>query len=229
MAQTLLIISASPSDFIWEAGATIARYVKEGHTVYSIILTDGDGAERDTAQKEVRQAASILGVATTRFCGYAAAPLTMDASRCEELACRIREIRPDCIITHAKEKDMDQPNNFYTSEAVRCAYTIASAAGAACGGLAVSPRQTPMFGFEPHAPEIVGWRPGFMIDATDFWTMKEQAMAALKSESSRIPVATEKARIRGVHCAGRGGKTGCKYAEAFSSYGPIYAHGYFVW
>lgn len=229
MAQTLLIISANPSDFVWEAGATVARYVKEGHTVHNIILTDGDRPEGGASREEVQQAASILGVASTLFCEYDPAPLVMDPLRCEELACRMREIRPDCILTHAKERDLDQPNNSCTAEAVRCAYTIASAAGAPCGGLAVSPRQTPMFGFEPRFPEVALWRPGFIIDATEFWSVKEQAMAALKSEASRIHVATEKAIMRGFHCSGRGGKNGCKYAEAFSSYGPIYAHGYFVW
>lgn len=231
MKQTMLIICAYPSDFVWEAGATIARYTKEGHAVHIVVLADGENESRAyvTAREEARRAASVLGVAPLIFCGYNDKPLVMEADRCEALACTIREIRPDLIVTHARERDITQPNYFYTSEAVRFAYTIASAAGASRNRQPVSPRQTPMFGFEPSSPEIAKWLPGFMIDATPFWEMKEQAMNELKSEQERIRIVTERALIRGVHCAGRGGKTGSKYAEAFSAYGPIYAHGYFVW
>lgn len=231
MKQTMLIICAHPSDFVWAAGATVSRYATEGHAVHIVVLADGEGESREytTARDEARRAATVLGAAGLRFCGYDDKPLIMEADRCETLACTIREIRPDFIVTHARERDLAQPSHFYTSEAVRCASAIASAAGAACGGLPVSPRQTPIFGFEPSTPEIAGWLPGFMIDATPFWEKKEQAMCELKSEQERVRIVIERARIRGVHCTGRGGKTGSKYAEAFSTYGPIYAHGYFVW
>ena len=109
-------------------------------------------------------------------------------------------------------------------------YFIASAAGAPCEGLPVSPRQTPMFGLEPTHSEEIGWVPGVLIDVTPFLDQKMTAFDRLfPGDEHRRERCMEQMKNRAVHCSGRGGVTGCKFAEAFSSFGPIYAHGHFVW
>jgi len=121
------------------------------------------------------------------------------------------------------------PDHNLTSQAVLKAYNIASGAGASLDGLPVSPRQTPIFGFEPHNTEACRFRPGLYIDITPVMETKVAAIKLCESQAGMLGPYIRKAETRGEQCRVRGGRPGCRYAEAFSSYGPIAKHGYFVW
>lgn len=242
--QTMLVIAAYPSDPLVYCGGTILKYVEEGHAVHLMLLSDGleqcsvfsaeelaadrEGC-RERRRQEFQSLYETMGVNSIQFCGYDDFPLVMGNDRCEQMAVYIRALRPDFIVTHAREKDLDCLDYTAAALAIVKSYAIASAAGAPCGGLDVSPRQTPMFGMEPFRPENCGWEPGIMIDITRYEAEKEKLMEGLTTEQLPIHLVQQRARARGVHSSGRGGKTGCKYAEAFSCYGPVYAHQYFVW
>lgn len=242
--QTMLVITAYPSDALLNCGGTLMKYIQEGHSIHLLIVSDGltHSAVFTAAELEKDRAKCIrmrreeftslylkMGVASVECLGLDDSPLTIDHALWEQIAARIRTIRPDFIVTHAREKDLDCLDYTSVAQAVVKAYAIASAAGAPCGGLAVSPRQTPMFGMEPLRPENCGWDPGIMIDITDYEPEKETFLANLSSEQVAGKLIQQRARARGVHSSGRGGKTGCKYAEAFSCYGPVYAFQHFVW
>ncbi len=109
------------------------------------------------------------------------------------------------------------------------AHAIATAFGAPCEGKKVAKRQTPIFGFEPAAPEKSGFIPDIYIDITDTYDIKKAAMACLETQKASMPAYEEKAILRGNHCKVRGGRSDCKYAEAFTRYIPVYAHDAFVW
>ena len=179
--------------------------------------------------KRVKEAARILGVSRIEFWDYQDYPLSMTDERIERLACKIREIRPDFILTHDKEPDPYNMDHNLASDALRTAYTIASGAGAVCNGLPVAPRQTPMFGFEPHMTEISSFTPGIYIDITDVFEQKKQAMACCATQANMAAHYIRKAEIRASECANRGGVAGCRYAEAFSTWGAVCMHGHFVW
>ena len=244
MAQKMLVVAAHVGDFVWRSGGSIAKYVNNGHEVHVIVLSYGlRGESKDywkssganyadgviTRRKEGEEAARILGVTSIQFCEYEDYPLEMYKERLEDLAREMRRIRPDFIVTHDKEIDVFNPDHNLTSQSVSKAYNIASGAGAYCDGFPVSPRQTPMFGFEPHNTEICNFSPQIYIDITSEMEKKNEAMAVCKSQKGMPPHYVRKAEVRAAQCAVRGNRSDCKYAEAFSSYGPIAAHGYFVW
>ena len=242
--QKMLVVAAHAGDFVWRAGGVIAKYAKAGHEVHLIVVTYGIRGEsneywkRENASveecrqiriEESKKAVDILGVTHADFWEYIDYPLTMDRERVERLACEIRRIRPDFILTHDKEEDLFNTDHNLTSDSVRMAYTIASGAGAYCRGLPVSPRQTPMFGFEPQMTEICGFIPGIYIDVTDVFDAKVAAMEACATQSRMKPHYICKAEIRAGECRVRGGLAGCKYAEAFSTWGPVCQYDHFVW
>lgn len=244
MKKTMLVIAAHMGDFVWRSGGSIAKYAQEGHDVYVIVMSYGARGEskdywktpnanledcKKTRRREGEAAARILGVKQIIFYEYEDYPLSMDVARYERLATDIRRIRPDFILTHDREDDVFNPDHNLVSRSVMQAYQIASGAGAFCEGEPVSPRQTPMFGFEPHNTEICNFKPWIYIDITEYFEKKAEAMAVCQSQKGMAVHYKRKAELRAAQCAGRGNNAGCKYAEAFSSYGPIAAYGYFVW
>ena len=198
--QKMLVVCAHVGDFIWRSGGSIAKYAREGHEVTVIALTYGIRGESNGYWKR--------GGSSADEC---------------------REIRPDFILTHDKEPDPYNMDHNLASDALRTAYTIASGAGAVCNGLPVAPRQTPMFGFEPHMTEISSFTPGIYIDITDVFEQKKQAMACCTTQANMSAHYIRKAEIRASECANRGGVSGCRYAEAFSTWGAVCMHGHFVW
>ncbi len=240
----MLVVAAHVGDFIWRCGGAIAKYAEEGHEVSLIVLSYGLRGEsngywkqgetsieacRAIRREEGRSAADILGVAHAEFWDFEDYPLVMDRERVERLAAKFREIRPSFILTHDKQSDIFNPDHDLVSESVRMAYTIASGAGAYCGGLPVSPRQTPMFGFEPHMTELCSFKPGIYLDITSVFDKKLRAMEACATQKDMIPHYIRKAETRASECVNRGGVTGCKYAEAFSVWNPICSYDHFVW
>lgn len=225
--QTMLVITARASDIAEGCAGVIMKYADAGHRVAAVILSDQDDAQQ---QPHITDVLTGIGVSHITYFQAPAMPLEISDAQCEQLAVILRDIRPDFIITSAREPDLQTPDRSYVSAAVVKAYAIASAAGACCGGLPVSPRQTPMFGLEPENPEESGWVPGILVDITPYFKRKREAVERLSPSSAASRVrCEEQAKNRAVYCAGRGGVTGCEYAEAFSCFGPIYAHSRFVW
>lgn len=56
MAKKILIVAAHPDDEILGCGGTAARYVSEGHEVYTAILGEGITSRDDTRQRDKREA-----------------------------------------------------------------------------------------------------------------------------------------------------------------------------
>ena len=129
------------------------------------------------------------------FLGAEGFPLTLEPSLVQRLADTIREEKPDFIVTHAAEKD------FSCLDHAAAARAVIQAADAA------SPEKPlPLFGMEPFRPELSGWHPGLMLDITDFEAQKEAALAGLQCAAPDKDFLIQRARARGVHSSGRGGK-----------------------
>lgn len=225
--QTMLIIAARALDIAEGCAGVIMKYAGEGCRIEALVLSDLDGADRRPA---ITEALADIGVSGVAYWQLPALPLELDDAQCERLAVLLRGVRPDFILTAAREADLQTPDRGYVGAAVVRAAAIASAGGADCGGLPALPRQLPVFGLEPQNPEESGWAPDILIDVTPYFERKQAAVAALSQNSAARRLRCEQqAKNRAVYCSGRGGVTGCKYAEAFSRFGPIYAHGRFVW
>jgi LmbE family N-acetylglucosaminyl deacetylase len=136
---SILVVSAHPDDESLFAGGTMAMYAGQGHKVYLLETTRGEGGEAGEPplttrenlgalrEQEVRNAASALGVCDIFFLPYIdpymeingiARPIDV---RLEDFAKAIgeyvRTIRPDLVITHGSNGEYGHPQHIYTHQA----------------------------------------------------------------------------------------------------------------
>lgn len=138
---TVLAISAHPDDESGFAGGLLARYAEEGHQVYILETTRGEGGEvgdppvgpkerlGEYREQETRCAAAALGVVELRFLGFVDPSIEVGepgraiAAGMEEFASaiarQIQEIQPDILVTHGTNGEYGHPQHIYTHQAVR--------------------------------------------------------------------------------------------------------------
>ena len=233
--ERMLVIVAHVGDFIWRAGGAIARYIQDGHDVHVIALSYGVRGEsnlywkripnsdpKDCAaarKEEGMHAAHLLGLNSIEFSEYEDYPLLIDDTRLTRLAKQIESFHPDFILTHDQEDDSFNTDHNLVSLAVQNACAMVEASRES---------HIPLFGLEPHNPEICNFHPQIYIDITDVMKQKSKAMDVMISQSNMAEYYIQKALMRATQALARG-KIGCKYAEAFTFFYPIAAHGKFVW
>ena len=233
MGQKMMIITAFPADALENCGGSILKYHALGDEISLIVISDGleahsaftaDELKADrtgcclSLRRELEEIYRSLGVTRVCFLGEDSYPLALGQDTVKTLAACIRKEAPDFIVTHGAEKD------FACLDHATAAKAVIQAIDAACPG-----RALPLFGMEPFRPELSGWHPDLMLDITDFEEQKEAALAALKSIQPDQLFLIQRARARGVHSSGRGGKLSCRYAEAFSAFQPVCTQPYLIW
>ncbi len=231
--KTMLVVSAHAADFVWRAGGTIAKYVRGGAEVHVVILSFGVRGESNNLWKqegqtaetvrgirigEVGRAAEILGVRHIEYWDFEDYPLEITRERIDRLSIRIREVRPDIVLTH-DWKDAFNPDHEKVAQFVFQSCVIANSAGAQLKGLKAT-KQMSIFGFEPHQTEISDFKPGTIIDISDTFDLKQQAMECFKAQAHLIEYYGMRARMRGNHAARISGNKQCRYAECFANYFP---------
>jgi len=140
---TILAISAHPDDESLFGGGTLAMFAAQGHDVYILETTRGEGGEVGepplTTQEELgayreqeaRKAASALGVRDIFFLPYIDpymeingiaraidTPLEEFTQAIEEY---IKRLQPDLIVTHGSNGEYGHPQHIYTHRAARLA------------------------------------------------------------------------------------------------------------
>lgn len=231
--KKLLVVSAHAADFVWRAGGTIARYIQEGHDVHVIVLSYGIRGEsnhlwntpeqtadhvREIRDRESRQAAGFLGVTQIEYWDLEDYPLIFNRALINRLSTRIREIRPNFIITHDKY-DAFNPDHNRVSEAVYESSIIANSAGVQLEGLK---KTAPMriYGFEPHQTELSHYVPGMIVDITPVYEKKLRAMQCFEAQHHLIEYYTQRCALRGNHARRISGNNDFRYAESFSQFFP---------
>ena len=139
----ILVISAHPDDETLFCGGTLARYAQQGHAIYILETTRGEGGQvgepplttRENLaafrEQEVREAARILGANDIFFLPYVDPymeingiarridiPLQEFAAAIDKYVCKIG---PDLIITHGSNGEYGHPQHIYTHRATRLA------------------------------------------------------------------------------------------------------------
>lgn len=231
--KKMLVISAHAADYVWRSGGTIAKYVKQGAEVHVVVLSFGVRGESndlwkqegatEASVKEIRKgetmaAAEILGVKNIEFWDWVDYPMEFTKERDERLAKKIREVRPDIILSHDKN-DVLNPDHNAVSEAVWRCSIMANSAGVRMEGLPAT-KQMKIYGFEPHQTEISGFVPSTFIDITDGYDEKIAAMKCFKAQSHLIEYYTQRAFLRGNHARRLSGNQQYKYAESFANFYP---------
>lgn len=238
----ILVVAAHMGDFVWRCGGTIAKYTARGSEVKLIVLSDGLRGEANAYWKienateeeghamrkaEGLKAAAILGVHDVEMWGLSDYPMPIEREHIEKLAHVIRTFRPTVILTHC-DYDAFNPDHNDVHALVRRACATSSAAGWR-DSYPVAPRQTPIFGFEPHMTEVSGYVPNVYVDVSESFDAKLEAMKVFASQPSMLGGYVRKAEARGSEAKSRGSRKNCKYAEAFKTFQPIAASGDLVW
>lgn len=231
--KKMLVLSGHAGDFVWRAGGTIAKYIKEGAEVHLVVFSFGVRGEsndlwknegqttenvKEIRKKEALEAADILGLKNIEFWDYEDYPIFFNRERLDRVVTKIREVRPDIIITH-DANDAFNPDHNNVHDAVFQASVTANSAGALYGDLK-STTQMRLFGFEPHQTEISSYVPGSFVDITSTYDQKVQAMKCFKAQPHLIEYYTQRAFMRGNHARRISGVSAYKYAESFSNFFP---------
>ncbi len=194
--QRICVILAHPDDPEFFIGASIARWVKLGHTVIYCLLTCGDKGTKDRnlsahdlcnmRQIEQINAAKVLGVNEVQFLNYPDGGLFPDLNLRKAVTRIIRQVKPDIVITC-------DPQNIFMGD-YRINHPDHRAAGQAVID-AVFPAARDHLYFpelmteeklEPHIVKEL-WvslpvNPNVKLDVTEYWDQKIQAILQHKSQ-----------------------------------------------
>ena len=205
------MIALNLKDLVRYAGGIAGRFSKEGHEVYAVAVSE---KESDRSAETV----SVLGLKSCEYLGLSL-PLAVNSALSDTLASVIRRIRPDRIITYSKFDDPSHPSRSSVRDYAMTAYQTASGAGFR-DGQAVSPRQTPFFGFV-----CTNEKPDFYLGIDSSIDSKKAAAANEGiNEGEMLADAISSAAV-----IDQAGFVSCQYAERFTAFGATAKTGRFVW
>lgn len=223
MSKNILVIAAHPDDEVLGCGGTIARYTKEGHNCYVVILAEGVTSRDDIRDPEKRKnclllleqhtnhAAEILGARSIELNHLPDNRMDsvdiLDVIKIIEKA--IDRVKPDIIFTH-HFGDLNIDHRI-TARAVETATRP---------------------GRETTVPELYSFEilsstewnfsnpaerfsPNFFIDINDTLELKIQALKIYTSELGAFPFPRSKEAVVAL-AKMRGSQSGLLAAEAFS-------------
>ena len=195
--QNILVMLAHPDDPEFFCGATIARWVRMGHSVSYCLLTKGDKGSQDRTVKpeelalirveEENRASAVLGVSSVRFLDYRDGTLFASMETRQTVARVIRQEKPDILVTcdptnyFPREGTINHPDHRTAGQIVLDGYFPAAG--------------NPMFfpellaeGLEPHSIKEL-WlslpsEANIILNVTEYWNLK---IEALHEHRSQIP------------------------------------------
>lgn len=233
MAASILVVTAHVGDFVWRCGGAMALHARQGVDVHLVCLSYGENGESNAAwgdeqasrdevkrtrRAEAETAAGILGVKTLDFHDLGDYPLPDSPESVQRLSRTMRDVRPAVVLTHP-EHDPSNLDHCRTFEMVLRARMQAMAPGH--GADHVVPAQ--VLCFEPHQTELCGFRPNILLDITEVWDAKWQAMQAMPTQRNLWAYYERVAMQRGAQAGRRGRQTGNRYGEAYQSVFPTVA------
>ena len=206
--QSLLVVSAHVGDFVWRAGGAIALYASRGHSVNVVCLAYGERGEsarywrmgmsleevKETRHAEAERAAEVLG-AGVHFLDADDYPLLDTPELLDRLAGIYREFQPTVVLTHTERDPWNKDHEVAHQLALR-ARIIAQAPGYQPGGHPLG--APPVFLFEPHQTEYSGFMPDLILDITEVWDKKLEAMQCMEGQTHLWDYYTDVAKRRGV-------------------------------
>ncbi|MEU7212647.1 PIG-L deacetylase family protein [Streptomyces sp. NPDC044989] len=207
-SRSTLVVTAHAGDFVWRAGGAIALATARGEKVTIACLTFGERGESAKAwregkkleqikairREEAEKAAAALG-AEVRFFDAGDYPLLVTAELTDKLVAVYRETQPDVVLTHPTEDPYNGDHPAANRMALE-ARVLAQAIGYPGEGEIIG--APPVFYFEPHQPEMSGFKPEVLLDITEVWETKRKAMECLAAQQHLWDYYTDLAIRRGV-------------------------------
>lgn len=185
----LLAVGPHPDDVELFCGGTVARTVRQGHTVALVDLTRGEAASRGTPElraEEAAAAASILGVAERRNLGIPDAGIRCDAAApgddayTARLVSVLRELRPRVVL--APWREARHPDHAAAATLVERAVFLAALRS-----------YRPQLGDRHRVSRVLSYpirvvpQLSFLVDISEVAEVKEQAIAAYGSQVKPDP------------------------------------------
>jgi len=169
-------------------------------------------------REEAMAAAEILG-ASIEFFDMGDYPLRATKDDLFRLADVYRRVQPHFVLTHSLKDpyNYDHPMATHLAQEARI---IAQAEGYKPGEPIVA--APPVYCFEPHQPEQCDWKPDVLLDITDVWDKKYQAIQCMAGQEHLWEYYTRVAQQRGVQAKRNVGITSGKNIEYGEGYQSIF-------
>ncbi|MGH3651105.1 MAG: PIG-L deacetylase family protein [Acidimicrobiia bacterium] len=231
--ESLLVVSAHVGDFVWRAGGAIALYAERGHRVTVVCLSYGERGEsarywrmgmdldqvKTARQEEAEKAAKVLG-ADIHLLDANDYPLVETPELTDRLAGLYRSTQPTVVLTHTERDPWNKDHETAHHMALK-GRIIAQAPGYEPGGEVVG--APPVFLFEPHQTEYSGFMPDVLLDITEVWEKKLEAMQCMEGQTHLWDYYTDVAKRRGVQARRNSGPNlGLKTDTMAEAYQRVY-------
>lgn len=207
-AESMLVISAHAADFVWRGAGAMALYGARGHRVTLVCLSYGERGEsarlwqqgmdleqvKAARHAEVEKAAAVLGVDLRTF-DVGDYPLGEGPEVLDRLVGVYREVQPTVVLTHTAvdpwNTDHVQAHHMATKARI-----IAQARGYDPEAQVIG--APPVFLFEPHQSEYCEFKPDVLLDITEVWDVKLEAMRCMEGQTHLVDYYTDVGKRRGV-------------------------------
>ncbi len=183
MKLDILVLAAHPDDAELGCGGTIAKHVKLGKKVGIVDLTKGELGTRGTVEiraSEAAEAAKILGLAVRENIGLPDGYFSNNADAQQAILQVVRKYRPEIVLANAiRDRHPDHPK----------AATLIYDACFLAGLKQVNSKDEAGNDQAAWRPKVVYHyiqsqliQPDFLVDVSDSWETKMQAVRAFKSQ-----------------------------------------------
>lgn len=149
---------------------------------------------KEIRREEASRAAEVLG-AKIEFADAGDYPLGESGELIDAVVRCYRRVNPAVVLTHALADPYNPDHPKAASIALR-ARVYAQAIGYDAPGEPLG--APPVYLFEPHQPEMCDFKPQVLLDITEVFSVKRQAMECLKAQQHMWDYYTDLARRRGV-------------------------------
>ena len=205
--ESMLVVSAHAADFVWRAGGAAALAASRGDRVTVLCLSYGERGESASAwragkmleeikaqrRSEAESAAAALGAAI-EFLDAGDYPLRETDELIDRIVRVYREVNPSVVLTHTLADPYNGDHPAAGQMALR-ARVLAQAVGYPAPGEPIG--APPVFLFEPHQPEMCGFKPEVLLDITPVFDAKRKAMECMGAQQHLWEYYTDLARRRG--------------------------------
>jgi 4-oxalomesaconate hydratase len=205
--ESTLVVSAHAADFVWRAGGAIALAATRGDRVTVLCLTYGERGESASAWRagktleeikalrraEAENAAAALG-ADIEFLDAGDYPLRESDELVDRIVGVYRRVNPSVVLTHPLADPYNQDHPAAAQMALR-ARVLAQAIGYPAPGEPIG--APPVFLFEPHQPEMCGFKPEVLLDITPVFEAKRKAMECMAAQQHLWEYYSDLAKRRG--------------------------------
>ncbi|MBO4920037.1 MAG: PIG-L family deacetylase [Erysipelotrichaceae bacterium] len=203
----ILVVGAHLDDIELAAGGTLAKAIRNGHSVKVLIMSKSGYTNKDgkiqrsdeTAVKEGIEALNTLGISDITILDFETKDIPFRSDVVNAIDLVISDYHPDIIFTH---------HPFDTHQAHE---------GVSKATIAAARRMNTLYFFEPIAPSgrsYVAFKPQMYVDIEETVDLKIESLKCHRSEYNKFGGENW---VEGVkcRCGFRGYEIGKKYAEAF--------------